>query len=583
MHTLGTDADNVVRTGAAAVAGASSGSGSAPGPRVAAIVVTWNRRGDVDRCLRAIAAQAFPAARLDVVVVDNASTDGTADHVFEAWRPSRVVHNGAEAAERPQFEIGRAAVARNAGGWRSLTLVRNATNLGGCGGFNTGFLIVERTIASHRDLSALPEAPGAARAEPLGYVWLVDDDAVPAPDCLERLVATAESDPAIGIVGSRMVDPNDTAITLESTVFFNPSTGLFGPPEPEHPRHAEHEAWLARVGSPKGRHDAPDARSAMTGARDVDCVAACSLLARWSEARRLGYWDARFFITGDDADWCLRFGRAGLRVVCDLDAVVHHLPWIAKRTTLQDHYRRRNLFWLWERALGRDDLRRLASARVALILRQARQAIARGRALDAEIMRRSAHDAAANRGGRLKLSARPGVAPVQIEDALRAIGADRRGATLAAVCPSQRTLRQALRLRRTAARVLSSSPPKWVLFIAADAIGDRLLARMEGLPDVRVVRYARRRRSMLRRQFGFLLSPPRAWVVFDGRTDVPLLHCSRVLHVDTRARRARAERHIPGSRPLFVVRWLWTWLRCRFYLWRLEPREFRGRFGDAAG
>lgn len=554
-------------------------------PRVAALVVTWNRRADLERCLRAIAAQTYPAARLDVVVVDNASTDGTADDLFKTWRPDRVVQNSAATADAPGFSLGRGAVGGNAGSWRSLMLVRNEHNLGGCGGFNTAFLMVERTIAAHRAESMVPEDPRAVRAEPLEYVWLIDDDATPAPDCLERLVAAAQDDPAIGIVGSRMVDPTDRATTLESTVFFNPSTGLFGAPEPGHPRAAEHHAWLARVGDAKGRHDSPEARAAMSGVRDVECVAACSMLARWGRAREIGYWDSRFFIAGDDADWCLRFLRAGHRVVCCMDAVVFHLPWSRKQTPMQDYYRRRNLLWMWERTLPQAGLKRLARARLRLILTQAWDACWRARTLDAEILRRCAHDAATNRGGRLDLSARRDLAARPLAECLNALTAGSKGPAtrLAVVCPNPRVLRRALRLRARARRSGGATPPaiEWILLVAADALSDTLRDRLAREPDIRVVPYGHRLRSRLKRQLEFVARPPRAWVILDGRTDVPLVRPVRVLHVDSRAPdRSRLERILPGSRLLWTAAWLWTRLRCAHYLLRLTPRSFQGRFGS---
>lgn len=46
-------------------------------PRVVAVVVAWNRRELVVETLAALAAQTVPLH--DVVVIDNASTDGSAD------------------------------------------------------------------------------------------------------------------------------------------------------------------------------------------------------------------------------------------------------------------------------------------------------------------------------------------------------------------------------------------------------------------------------------------------------------------------------------------------------------------------
>lgn len=554
--------------------------GGAPGPRVAAVVVTWNRKADVEKCLKAIAGQTYPASRLDVVVVDNASTDGTGEHVVAAWRPERVMQNSAERPDQPGFALGKGVPGGNAGRWRSLVLVRNLNNLGGCGGFNTGFLIVERMIAAHRQESMVPEDPRLARAEPLEFVWLVDDDSEPARDCLETLVAAAAIDPAIGIVGSRMVDPTDRATTLESLVFFNPSTGMFGAPEAGHPRYEEHRAWLERAGAVKG----PGAgdTGAMTGVRDVDCVAASSLLARWGQARQIGYWDARFFIAGDDADWCLRFKQAGQRVVCCLDSVVYHLPWVRKQTVMQDYYRRRNLFWTWERVVPEADLKRLAAARMRLVLRQAWAACWAGRGLDAEIMRRTAHDVAINRGGKLDLSHRKDAAWRELGEVVgEAVGTAESAARIAVVCPSPRVVRKALRVRAILKRD-GKGPAEWVLVTPNDTVSERLGARLAKEGDVRVVTYAGRLRSKIRRQLRLVMKRPSAWLVIDGRTDLPLVRPGRVVHVETRGGKARLERFGLGTRMVFAGKWVWTWVRGRVYLMKVKPRKFEGKFGTAA-
>lgn len=560
------------------------------------MVVTWNRRTDVERCLRAISSQTYPASRLDVVVVDNASTDGTGDHVLKAWRPERVMHNSATSSDRPGFTLGKGTAGGNVGRWRSLVLVRNENNLGGCGGFNTGFLIVERMIAAHRAESMVPEDPRLAKAEPLEFVWLVDDDAEPARDCLEKLVEAAQTEPAIGIVGSRMVDPTDRLTTLESTVFFNRSTGMFGAPEPGHARFEEHRGWLERGGIVKGSGDrdqsvgtsgsAPIApgenpRHGKGDIRDVDCVAACSMLARWGQARQVGYWDARFFIAGDDADWCLRFQQAGHRVVCAMDAVVYHLPWVRKQTVTQDYYRRRNLLWTWERVLPEADLKRLAAARVRLILRQAWAACLAGRSLDSEILRRTAHDAAINRGGRLDLSLQKDAAWRELGEVVGELsGPGPDGARIAVVCPSPRVLRKVLRVRARLKKG-GGAPVHWILVAANGTVSERLRARLERESDVQVVTYAGRLRSKIRRQMGMVVKPPRAWMVIDGRTDLPLVRPGRVVQIDTRGNKARLERFAPGARLVFAAKWVWTWARCRLYLMKLRPRKFEGKFGTA--
>ncbi|WP_169053760.1 glycosyltransferase [Agromyces sp. H66] len=120
-------------------------------PRVVAVVVAYNRRDLLAEVLHALAAQRAPLAR--VVVVDNASTDDSAD------------------------------VARSAG--RLVDLVSLPRNTGGAGGFAAGMAVA------------------LDRHDP-DWLWLMDDDTVPEPGALEALLAAVDGTDLVA-AGSRVV------------------------------------------------------------------------------------------------------------------------------------------------------------------------------------------------------------------------------------------------------------------------------------------------------------------------------------------------------------------------------------------
>lgn len=64
--------------------------------RVSVVIVTWNSAGTVVDCLRSLLAHTTSAA-LELIVVDNASTDGTADRVRAEVPGARVIENAANA------------------------------------------------------------------------------------------------------------------------------------------------------------------------------------------------------------------------------------------------------------------------------------------------------------------------------------------------------------------------------------------------------------------------------------------------------------------------------------------------------
>jgi rhamnopyranosyl-N-acetylglucosaminyl-diphospho-decaprenol beta-1,3/1,4-galactofuranosyltransferase len=122
--------------------------------RVVAVVVTYNRRELLLESLAAVCSQTRPPDA--VIVVDNASADGTADAV------------------RTRFP--------------AVQLTVLASNTGGAGGFAYGI--------------ALALAAGA------GLIWVMDDDTVPEPDALRALTQARESGPGRTspvVVASRVV------------------------------------------------------------------------------------------------------------------------------------------------------------------------------------------------------------------------------------------------------------------------------------------------------------------------------------------------------------------------------------------
>jgi rhamnopyranosyl-N-acetylglucosaminyl-diphospho-decaprenol beta-1,3/1,4-galactofuranosyltransferase len=124
-----------------------------PAPRVVAVVVTYNRRELLLEALAAIGSQSRPPDT--VIVVDNASTDGTAAAVRAAF---------------PAVEL--AGLDRNTGG---------------AGGFAYGL--------------ALASAGGA------DLIWLMDDDTVPEPGALAAMMAAhgSHAAPAPALIASRVI------------------------------------------------------------------------------------------------------------------------------------------------------------------------------------------------------------------------------------------------------------------------------------------------------------------------------------------------------------------------------------------
>jgi len=129
-----------------------------PDRSVAIIVLTWNQRDMTLDCLASLRELHYPS--VETIVVDNASSDGTADAVREAY-PEVVV-------------------------------IENPDNLGFVGGNNAGLRYAMETDAE--------------------YIMLLNNDTVLDPDMVTELITVMEADTSVGITGPKMLyfDQPDT-------------------------------------------------------------------------------------------------------------------------------------------------------------------------------------------------------------------------------------------------------------------------------------------------------------------------------------------------------------------------------------
>ncbi len=558
-------------------AGADAGASQA---NVFMVVVTFNRKPHAVNVIGAIASQGHRRELMDVVIVDNAGTDGTLEAIVEKWKPERVIRNLTARASEPKFQQPDEAMGseKNAAGFRSLTVVRNQANLGGCGGFNTGFAFIDAVSRGEVGLGAAsPYGAGKARTGP-DFVWLVDDDIDLPTDALPQLLKAMGSDEKIGIVGSRMVNLNDREQTYETTIYLDQTSGQLSPqPIKGHRCFDSHFAWEKQVGGVHGRF-------AYHGQREVDIVAACSLLARWSAVQKVGFWDDRFFIYCDDADWCLRMARAGYRVVLNLDAVVYHIPWLLKSTPERSYYAQRNAAWMTQKNFSGLRLKRVMARKFKGILKDSFRAMVMRREFHAEILRRTAHDAVVGRGGKLDIGNGP--KPVALKDGFAQLGALRGDATVALLCNQPDSLKWAKQVRDNLRAQLGAAgsggqEPKWVVVVRNNVPGFETAGEEDGGWAQRIV-YGGKLPSRLKKQVVLGRMHAAACVVFENTNDLPVLLGGRGgnIHVDLKdATVCQPELDGWGVRARFVGRWVGTACRAGWFAMTCGPQVMKGKFG----
>ncbi len=130
--------------------------------KVSAVILNWNRKEMLLDCLRSIKELEYPIH--EIIVVDNASTDGSVQAVREAYT--------------------------------DVVLIENDKNYGAIGGKNIG---LRRALQSDVE-----------------YIYMQDNDIVAAKDALGKLVEVAEADSSVGMVGVMMYDYSKPDIILSA-------------------------------------------------------------------------------------------------------------------------------------------------------------------------------------------------------------------------------------------------------------------------------------------------------------------------------------------------------------------------------
>lgn len=130
--------------------------------KIAAVIVTYNRKQLLGECIDGLLNQTYP---LDAIyIIDNASTDGTAEYLIEKG----YIKNVSYSSKNPSVLTTALPIPRFLDRVLFIHYIRMSQNTGGAGGFHEG---VKRGYKDGFD-----------------WLWLMDDDIKPKEDCLENLL-----------------------------------------------------------------------------------------------------------------------------------------------------------------------------------------------------------------------------------------------------------------------------------------------------------------------------------------------------------------------------------------------------------
>lgn len=219
------------------------------------IIVSWNTRDLLRRCLQSIEAQRGDL-RVEIIVVDNASHDGTPAMVRDEFPQVRLIETGA--------------------------------NLGFSAGNNVGM-----------------------RAAQGDWFLLLNPDTEMVGDALQRLIATLEDNPFVGVVGPRV---------------------QYGDGTEQVTRHRFPLLWtLGSASTPIAALMAPllnrfyyQIKPATTPLFS-DWLTGAALLLRREVYAQVGGFDEQFFMYFEETDWQRRIKAAGWTILYEPNAlIVHH-------------------------------------------------------------------------------------------------------------------------------------------------------------------------------------------------------------------------------------------------------------------
>jgi len=216
-------------------------------PLVASIVVNFDGLDDTRQCVQSLLASS--CERHSVVVVDNASPSGDADRL------------SAEFGDR-------------------VHVIASGKNLGYGGGANLGLRW--------------------ALAQDAAYAWVLNNDTIVDPTCIQQLVDAMELNPTYGMVSPQISAP-------------------IGPEAPFGIWYSGGRVLLERA---ETRHSFERAEG--MGVVETGYVTGCAMFVRCASLANIGLFWEPLFLYWEDVDLSLRMRRAGWNLGVVPNALIHH-------------------------------------------------------------------------------------------------------------------------------------------------------------------------------------------------------------------------------------------------------------------
>lgn len=234
---------------------------------VCAVVVTYNRKNLLMECLEALQKQTRPIQ--GIYLIDNASTDGTAESLLEKGYISELPPQNLKEPWEKEFSITTFADGNSI----KLHYVRMHENTGGSGGFYEG---VKRGYEKGYD-----------------WLWLMDDDAEPKEDALKILSLYFKNNDVVGLAGSVVLPDGNIAIRHRGKINLKDIFQL-----------NLREEYQKQV-------------------IEIDMASFVGLLVKREAIGNIGFPKKEFFIHLDDVEYCIRLRSVGKILLIPYSIIIH--------------------------------------------------------------------------------------------------------------------------------------------------------------------------------------------------------------------------------------------------------------------
>lgn len=247
-------------------------------PFVSVIFPNYNGKKDSLECLESLSRLNYPKEKLEIIVVDNGSSDGSPQAILDFF-------------EKIQNQ-----------NWANLLLIENKENLGAPKAYNQGIK--------------------AAKLD-FDYLWKLDNDVIVDKNSLKKMVEFLEVDKKTGLASGKIyyheIGNNWYSATVTKPTFWaigGKINYFFG----NFRNVAKNQKDVGQYETPRG---------------NFDFLPGCATLIKKEVIKKTGLFDEKYFVYYDETDFCLRARRAGYDLMYIPSAKIWHK---ASRTTQEGSY-----------------------------------------------------------------------------------------------------------------------------------------------------------------------------------------------------------------------------------------------------